>query len=87
MNATTEGRTLHVKLSRRNLLALLQKLDAMGDSACTVLRWCDNGWHVVVTAEPDEIHYAGRAPGSMHPVTETALDRGWAPDDDEAPEH
>lgn len=79
MNATTYGRTLRVTLSRRNLLALLQKLDTMGDSACTIVRECDNGWGVVVTAEPDDMHYANREPGGMHPVTETALARGFRP--------
>jgi len=79
MNATTHGQTLRITLSRRNLLALLQKLDTMGDSACTIVRQCDNGWGVVVTAEPDEVHYADRLPGAMHPVTETALRRGFTP--------
>ena len=73
MNAITDGRTLTVTLSRRNLLSLLQKLDGMGDSARTLFRDCDNGWRVVVTAEPDAQHYEGRQPGVMHPLTEAAI--------------
>lgn len=82
MNATIERQTLRVVLSRRNLLSLLQKLDGMGDSACTVLRDCDCGWRVVVTAEPDAQHYEGRAPGRMHPITELALAHWTAADSD-----
>ena len=56
-----------VKLSRRNLLTLLHKLE-MENSACTIIK--PGG--TVVTVELDEVHYADRAegPGPMHPETE-----------------
>lgn len=71
-----------VVLSRRNLFALLHKLEMPG-SARTLL--CgDNPIDgkptsdvvLVVHAEDDEPHYATRIapPGPMHPATECALD-------------
>jgi hypothetical protein len=58
-----------VVLSRRNLEALLAKLDgAPYDSACTIYR--DGVW---VRAEENEKHYGEREPGEMHPETEARL--------------
>lgn len=57
-------------LSRRNLLALLKKLDGnpLG-SACTIQGGLDaNG--LFVKAEEDDVHYADRPAGRMHPLTE-----------------
>jgi hypothetical protein len=56
-----------VKLSRRNILTLLHKLE-MDGSACSIIKPDDT----VVMVEPDEIHYEGRenGPGVMHPETE-----------------
>jgi len=56
-----------VKLSRRNLLALLHKLE-MPNSARTIIK--PDG--VTLIVEPD-IHYAGRQPGPMHPETEAFI--------------
>ena len=58
---------VEVKLSRRNLLSLLHKLE-MPSSHCMIAK--PEGF--VIEAEPDEVHYAGRAegPGPMHPDTE-----------------
>ena len=70
-----------VTLSRRNLLALLVKLDQPG-SACTLVSqngYDENGNQtldtlLVVHAEHDETHYADRPPpGPLHPATEQAL--------------
>lgn len=69
-------------LSRRNLMALLAKLDGFpAGSACTIGS-PDGSWYV--RAEEDSVHYSERAPGRMHPTTEHRLrDRG--PGGDGAP--
>lgn len=66
---SSEGRVIIVTLSRRNLLALLHKLDMPG-SAHTI--WRDDGeMLLVVVAQDDEEHYADREPpGLMHLDTE-----------------
>lgn len=67
------GMTVAVTLSRRNLLALLAKLDGSPEhSKMTIAREQDAGF-LTVTAEEDEAHYAYRVPGAMHPDTEAAL--------------
>lgn len=69
-----------VFLSRRNLLALLSKLDrvkAGQHSACT-LEKCDNVHpkypqtmpSIVVTAVEDEDYYVDRSAGALHPADE-----------------
>ena len=70
-------------LSRRNLLALLSKLDrqAAGDAtACAIIKsanpadpYCNTIDQVVVTAVADEEFYADRSPGTMHPADEVNL--------------
>ena len=72
-----------IYLSRRNLLALLSKLDrqAAGDeTACAIVKYsnpadpyCNTIDQVVVTAVADEEFYANRAPGAMHPADEVNL--------------
>jgi hypothetical protein len=75
-----EGQPLiQVRLSRRNLLSLLVKLDTAG-SVCPLLHedgdveaTCERGseYLLVVEAEDDAEHYRGRGiAGIMHPVTE-----------------
>lgn len=69
-----------VTLSRRNLLTLLHKLER-GRSACTLVSgnaYRDqveiDDMQLVVTAEPDERHYADREPpGTVHPLEEAYL--------------
>ena len=62
-------RTMEVRLSRRNLLTLLAKLDIPG-SHCTLIK--PDG--TVVVAEPDEVHYANRPrPGQMSEETEARV--------------
>ena len=70
-------------LSRRNLLALLSKLDRLenGDeTACAIVKsanpsdpYCNTIDQVVVTAVADEEFYANRQPGVMHPLDEANL--------------
>jgi hypothetical protein len=70
--------TLHVTLSRRNLLTLLTKLNGHPPgSKCTIV--APNIYPcTLVTAEEDAVHYAraerlGFGPGVMHPDTEVRL--------------
>lgn len=68
MDLHVNGTRIRVTLSRRNLLALLTKLD-WPVSARTIER--DFGDFVLaVTAEEDADHYRDRSPGPMHPQTE-----------------
>lgn len=64
-------RVIRVRLSRRNLEALLHKLTMPG-SARTITAQI-NGYHLVVVAEESGNHYVGREPGPMHPATEAFL--------------
>lgn len=58
-----------VRLSRRNLLTLLAKLEICG-SSCTIIK--PDGTAVV--AEPDEIHYVDRCePGEVTEETEARM--------------
>ena len=62
---------VRVRLSRRNLVALLTKLRDP-ESKKTIYRECgDIALYVVV--EPDAQHYARREPGAMAPWTEAAI--------------
>jgi hypothetical protein len=68
--------TVHVTLSRRNLLSLLAKLDGHpAGSSCTLIRYStpDKWSALIVQAEEDAVHYADRTPGPMHPDTEAQL--------------
>jgi hypothetical protein len=70
-------------LSRRNLLALLSKLDrqAAGDTtACAIVKYANPQDpysntidQVTVVAVPDDKFYANRPPGIMHPLDEVNL--------------
>jgi hypothetical protein len=70
---------VRVTLSRRNLRALLAKLDAHPpNSACTLTYDTRDGVVLIVTAEPDVLHYANPErdtpnPGPMHPDTEERI--------------
>lgn len=59
---------IEVTLSRRNLLALLSKVDDP-DSARIITRQCD-GAFLIVRAEPDSEHYQDRVPGRMFAKSE-----------------
>jgi hypothetical protein len=72
-----------IYLSRRNLLALLSKLDRLenGDAtACAIVKYanptdpyCNTIDQVLVIAVPDDEFYANRSPGAMHPADEERL--------------
>ena len=72
-----------IYLSKRNLLALLSKLDRLeaGDeTACAIVKYanpsdpyCNTIDQVMVIAIPDEKFYANRQPGAMHPLDEANL--------------
>jgi len=67
---------MQVKLSRRNLLSLLHKLEMPG-SRRTIIKQIDlnspvgtEADEIAVVAVTDEECYAGRDPGAMQPETE-----------------
>lgn len=63
---------MQITLSRRNLLTLLSKLDrvaAGGVSACTLIK---NG-SIMITAVEDEVAYASRPAGEIHPEDERKI--------------
>lgn len=63
---------IEVTLSRRNILALLHKLDWEG-SARTIQKECGNGMILTLVAEEDDEHYDGNEPGVMHTATESFI--------------
>lgn len=65
----TAGEVWRVTLSRRNLRALLAKLDGYPDNS--LLAIIKDG--VLVVAEEDAEHYGSAVPGVMHPDTEAHL--------------
>lgn len=68
-----EASEKHLVLSRRNLVSLLAKVDGSPpDSFCTITGGSEaEGW--AISVEPDEVHYATRLAGPMHPDTEDAI--------------
>jgi hypothetical protein len=60
-----------VRLSKRNLLALLDKVDDPG-SLTTLVRRTKAGL-LIVKAEPDAEHYGDREPGPMSERSEAAI--------------
>lgn len=80
MRLEVHGGDVRVALSRRNLRALLAKLDGNPpDSACTITYETRDGATLTVTAEEDAVHYANPERdqpgvfGQMHPDTEDKL--------------
>jgi hypothetical protein len=76
----TEQGVVLVRLSRRNLLALLSKLEDPGSAQMIHQRGAyvygvlDEGLVLAVQVEPDERHYADRCPpGAMSPATEAFI--------------
>lgn len=64
-----EAGVLVVELSRRNLQALLAKLDGHPpDSYCTLMKQ-----GVMVKAVENEAHYSEYAPGELHEATADAI--------------
>jgi hypothetical protein len=64
-----------VTLSRRNLLALLHKLEMSGSARTLVSEDCPEGLVLVVRSEEDDEHYGARSlpPGPLHPSTEAFI--------------
>lgn len=62
---------IHLVLSRRNLLALLHKID-LRESEQTIIKDFPSA-RVIVTSEDDDAHYADSSPGPMSPETEQWL--------------
>ena len=60
-----EDGSFHLELTRRNLTALLAKLDDPL-SARTLTKFGETGEYIVVKAVEDEEHYANRAPGVVY---------------------
>ncbi|MDQ2912252.1 MAG: hypothetical protein M3T56_03245 [Chloroflexota bacterium] len=79
MRLELSERIVRVVLSRRNLRALMAKLDGSPPvSACTISYDTRDGVTLFVTAEEDAPHYQNPerdvpAPGPMHPDTEERL--------------
>lgn len=71
--------TVRVTLSERNLKALFAKLAlSPSNSACTLTYATRDGLVLVVSAEPDAVHYANPErdishPGPVHPDTEERI--------------
>jgi hypothetical protein len=63
---SAENGRAHIELTRRNLTALLQKLDA-GESRsdCTLVKQDDLGMIGLVTVVEDDAHYSDRPAGPM----------------------
>lgn len=59
---------MRVRLSRRNLLALLTKLE--DPRSLRTLMIYDKGLELQIVAEEDDVHYADRAPGRLSDRTE-----------------
>jgi hypothetical protein len=74
-------RIAEITLSRRNLLALLGKLDGHPEgSGKTIAREAENGWRLVIIAEENPQHYGDRPAGAMEAATERYI-RKRAPGD------
>lgn len=78
MISTRTGNTTKVTLSRRNLLALLAKLDGYPpESACELYKdFGSDVGRIRVLAEEDGPHYKRTElpyPGPMHPATEARI--------------
>ena len=72
MSFEPDGWPVGVELTRRNLNALLAKLDGNPpNSECTILAPGDSPFFVKAVENIE--HYADRPTGIMHPATEAAL--------------
>lgn len=65
----SEDGELVLVVSRRNLTSLLAKLDGYPPNSLCTLMGGDECEGVILRAEEDEVHYASRAPGHVHPST------------------
>lgn len=66
--------SITVKLSRRNIMALLAQLDDPARTSPALLREAGDGEpEIWVIPEEDSVHYGERAPGRMQPETERLM--------------
>ena len=68
-----DGAAAEVTLSRRNLLALLHKLEMPGSARTLMTDYdCPEGWCLVVRSEAVVVLFCARAvfPGPLHPMSE-----------------
>ena len=75
--STPEHAHMAITLSRRNLIALLAKLDGHPPDSAATLVWGDpNGGSITVRAEENDPHYGSRGygPGPMVSDTEDQID-------------
>lgn len=73
MHERPGGAVAVVTLSRRNLLALLHKLEMPGSARTLTTDYaCPEGWSLIVRSESDGEHYGSRSepPGPLHPASE-----------------
>ena len=73
-----DNNVIEVRISRRNLTVLLDKLDNGingEESACTIFKEIEDFGELILVAESDEEHYTnkGITPGVMHPDTESRI--------------
>ncbi|GIK83199.1 MAG: hypothetical protein BroJett024_43040 [Alphaproteobacteria bacterium] len=76
-----------VTLSRRNLLALLHKLQMPGSARSLTTDYdCPEGWSLIVRSESDGEHYGTRSepPGPLHPASELFVRLVVSDQDDDA---
>ncbi len=75
---------VEVVLSRRNLLTLVAKLDGHPPHSAATIRGPEDKGRptLLVRAEEDGLHYRGRSPGKMHPLTEARLAKPRTADDE-----
>lgn len=73
MKLDVTASVVDVRLSRRNILSLLHKLDKVGSSR-TLVKYDPNGTCLMVRAEEDDAHYGAVQPGEMTPDTEAFID-------------
>lgn len=73
MDIEINGKGVFLKLSRRNLEALIAKLDNRTQMTPALIRDTDDGHRFIVIAEENDVHYKGREPGKMKPETEERM--------------
>lgn len=84
-----EGAVAVVTLSRRNLLALLHKLEMPGSARTLTTDYdCPEGWSLIVGSESDGEHYGARSepPGPLHPASEVFVRLAVTDQSDDASE-
>lgn len=76
MELEVVGEVIKLRLSRKNIQTLLDKLNGTPPNSARTIFRSTKGWKVFVTAEENGEHYMDRTPGVMHPANESAA-RLW----------